>query len=300
MKEFITALLTKTLNLSAEKVASLFNEDGSELLPNALNEILALNSTHVNALKTENQTYFDNGYKKAQSEVLVSKEKEVKEKFGFNSDKKGLELIEEIIISEAGKKVNLQGDNVKLHPEFVKLQDELNAKIKTTETDWQSKFDNREKDIVKEKNLTNISKKADTLLAQYGLPEDANLSANQKILLKFELDKYNFQPNGDDFIISDNEGKPVNDEHGHRITVDTLIHKIASKYWLKLDGEQRRGSGASNDVSKVDKDGKPLTINPYKNKINNEEDFIKALSVPGLKAEDRILIDAAYSENDVK
>lgn len=291
VKELLTGFLGKTLNMPAEKVASLFNEDGT-VKDTAKDEILALDATRVQAFKAEETTAHDNGYKKAQREVLDLREKEIKDKYALTSSKKGIELIEEIVTLKAGEKANLEPDKVKLHPEYIKLQDELTKKAIDAETTWKKKYDDREKEIDREKTFGVVSTKADTILAEYGLPKDAKLSANQKKLLYEELKSFGFQPNGEDFVIIDGEGKVKNDAHGNRISFDTLVHEIASKYWPKLDGEERSGAGANNDPAGK---GSAVKPNAYKGKIKTENDYVAALSQPNLTAEMRIDIDAEYT-----
>lgn len=289
IKELLNGFLGKTLNMPAEKVASLFNEDGT-VKDNALNDILALDTMRVHTFKSEATSEFDNGYKKAQREVLEVREKEIREKFGVTSNKKGLELIDEIVTTKAGQTVALEPEKVKLHPEYIKLQDELTKRLNETETTWKEKFDSREKQIANEKTFDAISKKADSLLAgKYALPEDLKLSTNQKKLLLMELKEYGFQPNGDDFVIVDKDGKVKNDAHGNRISFETLINDIASNYWPKLDGQQRQGSGADNNAN-VNGQG----ANAYKGKIKSEDDYVNAMQ-NATTAEQRIAIDTEFS-----
>lgn len=290
MKDFLIALLGKTLNMAPDKVAALFNADGTELLPTALNEILTADATRVQTIKAENQTYFDNGFKKAQVEVLSKSEKDIKAKFAIVSDKVGLDLIDEIVTLKAGEKANLEPDKVKLHPEYLKLQDELTNKLKESETSWKTKYDTREAEIGREKTFAVISKKADALLSGYGLPEDEKLRDNQKKLLHLELNKYGFQQHNDDFVIVDADGKPVNDEHGHRKNFDTLVQEIASQYWPKLEGQGKSGSGAQNNGGQGAGAAK---LNPYKGKIKSEQDYISLVG-QAKTAEERIAIKAEF------
>ena len=67
VKELFTGFCTKTLKMSADEVAGLFvKPDADELIPDALDKLLAKDATRVQEFTTERQTYFDNGYKKAQ------------------------------------------------------------------------------------------------------------------------------------------------------------------------------------------------------------------------------------------
>jgi hypothetical protein len=295
-KEFLAAFLGKTLNIPADKVASLLNEDETEVKDTALNELLALDAARVKSYKDKEAEVFDNGYKKAQKEVMGQREKEIKEKFGITSEKQGLDLIAEIITAEAGKKAELEPEKVKLHPEYIRLQDDLTKKLKETEKTWKDKYEGREAEIQKEKVFSGVASKADSVLSGYGLPEDVNLAKNQKALLHNELNQYTFQPNGDDYVIVDKDGKVVNDEHGHRKNFESLVNEIASKYWPKLDGAARSGSGAENNPGTgTGAAASKAKANPWKGKVKTEADYTTAMA--GAKtAEDRMAIDDAYNE----
>lgn len=287
MKEFLTAFLGTTYKMPAEKVASLFNEDGT-VKDNALQDLLTVDATRIASLKSEGQTMFDNGFKKAQSEVLSLREKEIKEKYGVTTDKKGLDLIDEIVTAKAGQKVEMEPEKVKLHPEYIKLQDDLTNKLKTTETELNQKYKTLEEGYAKEKTFGVISKKADSILAGYGLPEDEKLSNNQKKLLHLQLNEYSFQPNGEDFIVVDKEGKVVNDEYGHRKSFDSLVNEIAGNYWPKLEGERRTGTGATNNAAQ--NNNQAAKPNDYKGKIKTSQDYVDSMS-KAKNAEERMQID---------
>src|SRR6478736_2638624 len=101
-KKLLIEFFGKTLNLTAEDVAPIFETKGDdeELKSDALSVLLKHDAARVTKLKgdvaTIEKDQFDKGYKKAEAVVLQKLEKDVKEKFGVSSDKQGLELFEEI------------------------------------------------------------------------------------------------------------------------------------------------------------------------------------------------------------
>jgi hypothetical protein len=294
-KQFLTEVLGKTYKTPAEKVAELFNSDGT-IKDDAPAQIFALDQVRVQEFEAREKLAGDNMYKKAQSEILDMKEKEIKEKFGLNgSKKKGLiEIIEEVATQAAAKAATVDPDKIKLHPEYIKLQDELTAQINSKETEWKQKFEERENQINHEKTFSVINKKADAFLQNFGLPEDQTIANNQKRLLQLELNDYKFTPDstGNDYVITDKDGKVVNDQHGHRKNFETLVNEIASKYWPKKDGQARSGAGAENNQGGVG----AANVNKWKGKVTDDATYSKLIS-EAKTAEERMEITDAYEDH---
>lgn len=297
IKDFLTEVLGKTYKMPADKVAELFNSDGT-IKDDAPNQVLSLDQVRIQEFETREKTHGDNMYKKAQSEILDMKEKEIKEKFNLTgSKKKGLlDIIAEIESQAITKASAIDPAKITTHPEFIKMQDQLTAQVTEKEKEWKDKYETREKEINKEKTFSQISKRADGILSGFALPEKEELANNQKTLLYQELNKYNFQQNGDDYIITDSEGKVVNDQHGHRKNFDALVAELSAKYWVKKDGVDRQGTGAANNANANNNGAGAAKANKWKGKINNETDLINAMSQPGITPEDRIEMGAALEE----
>ncbi len=249
-QDILTAFLGKTLNMPTEKVATLFKKNGEEedLTAESLTTLLSEDAARVKAFKDENETHFLNGQKKATKELGTNRDKEIKEKFGITSDKIGLELIEEVLTAKTGA-ATLDVEKVKVHPEYLKMEKELAAKIAETETAWKTKFDSREQELAEEKTFSNISTKADTILASLKpiLSKDPEKAKNQKQLLVNELKGFKYQDNNGELTILKPDGKRLEDIHGKPIGFDSLIKEISSKYWDFESGESRSGTGATND-----------------------------------------------------
>jgi hypothetical protein len=288
IKEFLSAFLGKTLNLPADKVASLLNDEGTELKPEALDTLLAADATRVQAFKTENQTYFDNGVKKATKEVLTDFEKAVKEQYGITSDKKGTELIADLIAAKTNAG-SLDESKVKLHPSYLALETKMAQAIAEKDKEWKGKYEGFEKQVAKEKTLASVFKKADVLLEGFALPENEKLRENQKTLLKIQLEKFGYQVNGEELIVTDADGKAVEDGHGNKKSFDAIVKEIAGEYWPVLDGTGRSGTGASNDSKGKGKAGTAFT-----GKVPaNDAEWSQAIA--GAKtAEERMALTDAY------
>src|SRR5690606_3916701 len=96
-KEVLTGLLSTVYQIDETGVAELYNSDGTELNEDALSKILERDAQRIAAVKPDTKKYFDDGYKKGQSESLSKFEREVLTKYGIKPEKKGIELIEDIV-----------------------------------------------------------------------------------------------------------------------------------------------------------------------------------------------------------
>lgn len=293
IKDFLTEVLGKTYKMPADKVAALFNADGT-IADNAKDSLYAAHQAIVQEFESREKVAQDNGYKKAQSEILDMKEKEIKQEFGLNGSKSRglLEIVKEIAAQATSKGSTIDADKIKLHPEYIKLQDDSKAAMEKIAKEWEEKYNNREAEITGEKTFTEISKKADAYLSGFGLPEDEKLSAKQKSWLYNELKQYKFTPNGDDYVITGPDGKVVNDNLGHRKNFETLVNELAAGYWPKKDGKERSGSGAQNNQGGAG----AAKVNPWKGKVTDDVTYSNAIK-NAKTAEERIEITDAYEEH---
>lgn len=252
-KEIITAFLGKTSNLPAETVASLFvkKDDDEELIPGALDILTADHAKTVQANKIENEKRFDNGYKKAQVEVLGKLEKDIVDKFGVTSDKKGLELVEEVVAAKT-KVPELEEEKVKAHPAYIKLEKENTKKLKEVEEAFKAKETEREQLQVKEATFKNVTDKASTILKDlkpiFGTADEKKIQAQIEKLLIGDLKQYDFKVEGDEIIVMKGD-KRLEDAHGKAVNFDVLIKDNAARNWDFEQGKEHGGSGASNDAA---------------------------------------------------
>lgn len=295
MKEFLIAFLGKTLNLSPDEVASLLfaNDDGTELKPGAVDAILLKDTARVQKFKDEQKTFFDNGYKKAQKEALGGLEKTLKEQFQIDSDKQGIELVQAIIDQRLGQGVQLDEDKIKVHPLFTKTVNELNKKIKDTETTWETKYNTRDKEISREKAFASVRSKAKAIIEGMKpiLPKDQAKAERQLEWFFKELGQLEFE-NQDDTIIIMKDGKLLEDSHGNRRNFDALVKDMAGSYWEFEQGQQRQGAGNGNQgqgAGQGQGSGQKKDVKAPKDKA----EYVKMIA-SAKDAEERIAIDDAW------
>lgn len=293
-KSILIEFFGKTLNLTAEDVAPIFEKKGDdeELKSDALSLLLKHDATRVKAFKDEVATAekaaFDKGHKKAASEILPKLEKSIKEKFGFDSDKQGTDLIEEIIASKT-KAPEIEEDKVKIHPAYTKLEKESAKRLKEIEETWTKKLEEREKEIARKEVLSTVKKSTIAELKKlnpvFGTKDESKINNQIDQLLMKELESY-------DFVIQDEEtlvmkdGKRLEDAHGKPVTFETLVKEKASKHWDFADGQGRQGAGASNDDAAAAAAAAAAAGNKYKGPIpKTEEEFNKVF--PTIKDPDQ-------------
>ena len=132
LKELLIAYLGKSLNRPAEQLADLLfetSDEGETLKGDALNALLALDAERVQKIKPDTKQYFDNGYKKAQSEVMERVEKSLRERFNVDTDKQltGDALLDAINAAMATE--GTKPDKIKTSAEYLALEREMRKQI---------------------------------------------------------------------------------------------------------------------------------------------------------------------------
>lgn len=291
IKEKFASYLKK-IGVEDAKVASLFNEDGTELSETAIDTLLQHDATRVQKLKDDGTKLFNDGHKKGLSEGASKIEKEIVEKYGIKSDKLGIELIDEIIASKSTTGTEIDEEKIKLHPSVVKIVDDLTKQIKNKDKEWEDKFKQRDAQIAKDNLFKEVVNKAKSSVLGLKpiLPKDAAKAEKQMELLVAELLKLEFNKteDGKDFILA-KDGKPVEDAHGNRINFDTYIKSTAETIWDFEQGQQRQSSGNNNDGN-----GQAGTQGKWTGKVPvTEDEFIAAIG-SAKDATERLAIADSY------
>ncbi len=254
--DFITALIGKTLNTPAAEAASLLfeeiKEDGSgELKDGVLQVLYDKDAERIQKVKDEGKPLFDNGYKKAQGEALTKFEKDLKEKYNVSTDKQGVELIE-FVVTEKLKATGgeLDDEKIKRSTAYLNMIDKLTKEKDEAVTAKAKEFDDLKSSIQKESTFSEVSKKAFDIITELKpiLPATKEKAeAQMKRLLKDLGDEYGFEVK-DGKILVTKDGKILEDKHGHMVDFKEIVKTKASEVWDFQEGEQRSGTGNSNDT----------------------------------------------------
>lgn len=287
------ANVLKKMGMEDEKVAALFNADGTELADNAEAELTAFDAARITKIKTTAKTEgFNQGHQKGLSEGASKWEKEASEEFEITSDKKGLDLIREIVEKKSSIKPEIEEDKVLAHPAFIKMKRELEKQVTAKETEWKSKYEARESELLKEKTFDSITQKAKAHLTSLKpvLPKDQAKQEKQMQMLVNELKGYEYKEvDGQIVILKD--GKPFEDAHGKSIEFTTLVKNTAESIWDFQTGTQRSGTGNNNDDGAGAGGGKLKVEAPA-----SKDEYVKRMQ-SAKTPEERIAITEAYKES---
>lgn len=245
-KELLTGLLSKTLNLDEAGVAALYNADGA-LNDDALESVLKLDSERIAKLKPDTKKIFNDGYKKAQSEVAEKKEKAISEAVGFNTDLKGEEFdtaLAEFVSTKATAGKDITDDVVKQHPVFKAREKELLKQVKEADEKATAKVEEITRATVRKETLAKVHAKAIAAIKDKALlPADEQKQIKQmKLLLLDPLAVYEYEFDGDEITGITKDGVRLEDKHGNALAFDDLILSTASDNGMEFKKVEPKGS----------------------------------------------------------
>ena len=256
-EELFLSFLTKVFNKTEDEVKPLIYNDKGEINETAFETVLSFDTARVKRLKDEGTLKFDNGYKKAQSEILKDNEALLKETFGIHDDLSYPELlIKAKELSTAKNK--LTTDDVKKHPDYLALE-----ATRVKKEDYEkvvSEFDTYKKNIDRTMKIGKVIDRATVTLDKFN--PDFTPYADAPAIKANLLDAYrrSFEQ-FDDFEITDTniipikDGKRVEDEHGNPISFETLCKQNAGNYFKFLKQTPRGSSGNTNEGSGGQQEG---------------------------------------------
>lgn len=256
MKSIITGLLSRAYNMDSGKIAELFKDGEAELSEEQqteiLNKILEADTQRVDNIKKNIDTkpFFQDGYKKAKGEVLTDFEKEVKAKFGIESDKTGQELVDYIVQEKTKKSGNGGGtseDEIKRSKVYLDLEQKWQNDYNKLKTDVENEKNEIINGYKKEKTFSDVSQKAMTIFNGLNpvLPANKQVADNQVKNFMNSLKNFDFDIQGDRIVVMDKEGKVVQDGHGNSRSFEDIVKTEASGLFefKKNNG----GSGSGNE-----------------------------------------------------
>lgn len=301
-KELLTEFLGRTLNMPVDEAASLLyqtNEDGTEAIKSdALENLLKKDTERITKFQTERQTYFDNGYKKAAGETLTKFEKDLRAKYQIESDKKGIELIDELLNIKLSSVTGAELDEEKIKRSklYLDLQDRVEKEKKLIAKEWETKFQEREAQQKKEKDFNVVSKTAiDKVLELKPVLSSDKAKADRQLgVVVNELKKYEYQINEDGkILVLENKGGVTSvkeDSHGNVIPFEKFVTSLASEYF-DFATDTRSSAGNSNNASTTST-STPIVVPA----IKDVKDFQEAMSKAQTKEEKQAIIAKYYEK----
>lgn len=300
MKTIITGLLSKAYNFDNGKIAELFKDGETELSEQQqteiLNKILEIDAQRVENIKksVDKKDAFQDGFKKAKSEVLTDFEKGLKEKFGVESDKTGLELVEELVSkkSEGGQGGDLTEDAIKRSKVFQDMESNLKKQITTVKTEYETKINEIQDGYKAEQTFSNVSQKALQIFNGLNpiLPQNKTVADNQVKFFVNTLKDFKFDVQDERIVVMDKDGKVLEDGHGNSRSFEDIVKETASGLFeFKANNG---GSGSGNGGQGQGGSGSSYAGNVPK----TFEELEKVMSDTSISIEDRSNIMAEYEK----
>ena len=241
MNKVLLEFLSKTLSLDENGVAALFEADGSPKA-DSLQQFLDLDKKRVATLQTGK---FDEGFKKAQKEILTKHEAELKSKFGIDSDKVGVELVSEIIESKTPKGTEITDDMVTKHRAYLDLKESQDKLVKDAVKKKEAEFNDYKTQVERTKAISQVKQKALTIFEGLKpiLSTDAAKAAKQKELFLQQFEQGNYRMDGERIIMLNPDGTDQVDEHAKRVDFESFVKETASSIY-DLQAAENKGAPA--------------------------------------------------------
>jgi hypothetical protein len=257
-KEVLEGVLVKALNFTDTEVAALFEAEGTK--EDALDIILDKRATVVQAEKAK--------AKKERDEQLMRGRKEGGKKWEDFLKSEGVELGDLTGESEdAFTKVKehfaavttpatAETDEAKVKGSeiFKKREKELLAQIAQKDSEWATKWSERD---TKENRARTLSIVKDKALAQFKaknpiLPKDETKAKNQLRLLEQELEGFDYELSEDGEIefIKDKDGKRIETPQGNAKKFATLVEEVGDRYFEFSASSEKSSAGDPSKGSK--------------------------------------------------
>ena len=256
-KEILFAFVEKTLGIPPDQIGPLVYKKGPDNVPTteidekALDALLDKDKVRVQTIKSQVDTtsHFDNGYKKAQSEVLAAKEKAFKEKYKMEGEYKLDDLVDHIVTTKVkeASSGDIEEAKVKGHPLFIQTL----KKVEDTENEWKTKLDTAIKDYTTKLEQTEVKGEAKSVVLKAFMDYKPVLSTNAE---RAETQKKEFV----DSILQtsslkkvakvgiallDENGEVRTDEHGHVVTLDKFVFAKASALYDQVVQSKKGNAG---------------------------------------------------------
>ena len=291
--EILLGFTTKAYNKSEDEIKALIL-NGDDLKDNAMQALIDLDALKVRKLKDEQTKTFDNGYKKAQKEVLTDYEKKIKETLGLEVDLVGDEFIESIKTEfEKAKttkeKSKLTDTDIKAHPVFIDYEKKWKKEKEEAIALKDQEFVQFKTGIERSNKISQVKSKAVEIFMALNpiLPKDTTKAENQKNLFLQKFDAFDYEIPADGNIVVLKDGNRLETSNGYPVAFNDLVKKEADSIFEfqvqkkvggtgnenEEEGKKKKNTGTINMFPKSDVEfGESLLA------LGNQNDKIKELS----------------------
>lgn len=277
--EAFEAFVQKSLKMSAEDLASLYNEAG-EL--NDFSLLAQKDAERISKLTSDKTNQYNRGLK----EGALKLEKELKEKYDIESDLIGVELFDQIITTKLEEVKGAKPEEVLKHPDVIKALNEKDKLLKQKDKEMKDAIAAKENEI----NAANLFKEIEgTAFSEFEnlnpiLPSDAKKVQALKGVFSQDLKKFKYQKNeSGEIIVIKEDGSPLKDDHGYDVTFADHVKGIADRYFDFKAAEDRSSAG-NKDTDKPKPSSKKVRM------PKDEADYIEMMKDQSLTPQERVEI----------
>lgn len=262
-KTLLQGFLSKTLNLPETEFAAIFNAEGDLI---SVDSLIESDRLRIEAIRSQNETARKDQYSRGKKEALTDLEKSLRTKYAVESDKTGVELIEEIISKIAPTRggTKLTDEEILKHPKFVEALHKYEKEINDLKTTHAGEIETLNSKFAKEKTNARVRLAVENIIETLKpiLPQDPAKARKWKDTFIADVLAGEFSITDDGLIYPSEDGKPKLDAHGHSIKFDAMVRERANQYFEFPASQQRSGSGANEQSPPAGGNGN-LNINSY-------------------------------------
>jgi len=234
--------LSKLFKIEPETIASLYNEAGDLV---DFSKILDLDKERIQKYKTDNDSQFKRGIKEAMQKF----EKELKEKYEIESELVGVDLVDHLVVQKTDEVKSASTKDITKHADYIKLQLSIDKQLKDRDKEWEAKLALKEKEFNKAKLFEKVRERALLNLKARKpiLPNDPRKALAWEEVYLGELSKGSYMENGDEIVVLNADGTPLQSPHGKPITFDEYEKDIADRYFDYPKADERSSAGNKED-----------------------------------------------------
>lgn len=275
----------------------------------------AFNTKHTAKVAATKEEAKTEGYDKAKGETLTKFEADLKEKYGVKSNKKGLDLVAEVISDKTpdpAKLDSISPDTIKKSKTYLDREKELTDKVTAAEAATETKVKEVESKFAKAETDRTVSslgvagfKKLNPVLSA-----DATKAAKQEALFTKNLlgKGYDFEVRDNGAILikhgeGENKGKRVEDAHGNPLKFEDLIKETSDdlgfdyKVSTPRSGLGGKGGNGKKEGEVTGKEGEETP--KYAGKMpTNDAEYVKLITDKSIPIEQRNEVEAYWQEQN--
>jgi len=285
-QKILNESLSKLFKLDPETLASLYNEAG-ELVD--FSKILEMDASRISKYKSDSDSQYKRGIKEAAEKL----ERELKEKFELDSDLKGVDLIDHLVVSKVEEAKSAGTKDITKHPEFIKMQVSIDKQLKDRDKEWEMKLQAKETEFNKSRLFEKVREKALLNLTSRNpiLPNDPRKAQVWRDTYLNDLRQANYmEDETGELIVLAPSGEKLQTPHGKNITFDEFEKETAEKYFEYPKAEERSSPGNKEEKSNGTGFRAPKT----------DEEYMSRLRDPKITPKERIELTEFWTTKNLK